>query len=87
MSKKHRSKRQRLRAPKNNPIHRELWKIIDGAIDDTFTTHPEYLTAAAGKRGRIARLSLLKRIAGTLTSFIEQSMRGRAQGAPATSGE
>lgn len=66
-------KPKRLRPPKHEPhseYHR-LWRVIDGAIKDCFTKHPDYLTP---KGNRLARLSLVKRVAGQLAyRFPEKS--------------
>lgn len=53
----------------------QTWRIVDGAIRDTFRHHPEYL--AKGIREADVRISIAKRTVGLLTSFAEQSARGR----------
>lgn len=53
-----------------------LWKIVDGAIADAFNRHPDYLTPK-GKRS--ARISINKRVTGTVLSFAEESARSRVR--------
>lgn len=67
------------RAPRALPIkpgpeYRKIWRIVDGAVRDTFANHPEYLTVK-GRDG--ARKSLVKRITGAVVGHADQA-RGRS---------
>ena len=62
-----------LKAP--SPHYRQIWRLVDGALRDCLESHPDYLTPA-GKRG--ARLSIIKRVTGALSGYVEQSTRGRS---------
>lgn len=53
----------------------QVWKIVDGAVMDAFTNHPDYLTHK-GSKGHTARRSIAKRVTGSVMSFLEQSKRG-----------
>lgn len=58
----------------------QLWKIIDGAVRDTFANHPEYLSGRVAEH--IVRQSVVKRATGQLWGFAGKPARGR----PAVSG-
>lgn len=60
-------------------IYRQLWRLVDGAVRDTFSNHPEYLTEA-GKRG--AMNSIVKRVVGSLHGYGAQASRGRSTASP-----
>lgn len=72
---KSRWRRQRL--PKcPDQAYRQLWRVVDGAVRDTFANHPEYLT---DKGRRDAQLSIVKRVAGSLHGYAAQVARGRSE--------
>lgn len=54
-----------------------LWKLVGGAVRDTFASHPEYLTEA-GRRS--AECSIVKRVTGTLYGYATQVAQGRSAG-------
>ena len=65
--------RKRLKCPKEQKAYRQLWRVVDGAVLDALTMHPDYLT----ERGaRLARQSITKRVTGSVIGFAEQSARG-----------
>lgn len=72
---------KRTKAPKEETLYRRLWRIVDGAVADTFAHHPDYLTQK-GRHGNAARISLNKRIVGVCKSFTEESVRGRVRSQP-----
>lgn len=78
------SKRRRLRPPPQKTMarYRQLWRVVDGAVADAFTCHPNYLTEA-GKFRSVARQSIVKRVTGAVLSYAEQSARGRSGDSPA----
>lgn len=53
--------------------YRQLWHLADGAVRDCFANHPDYLTA---KGKHHARLSLVKRITGTMHGYATQVAKG-----------
>jgi hypothetical protein len=59
--------RKKLKPPKGEPHseYHKIWRQVDGVVRQTFKAHPEYLTDS-GRRN--ARLSLVKRITGQLSS-------------------
>lgn len=58
-------------------VYRQLWKLVGGAVRDTFACHPEYLTPA----GRTAaERSIVKRVTGSLHGYATQVARGRSAG-------
>lgn len=67
---------RRTAPPKGSALYRRIWRVVDGAVTDAFTMHPDYLTPK-GTKGRTARLSVVKRVTGAMTSFVEESTRGR----------
>lgn len=56
-------------------VYRQLWRLVDGAVRDTFANHPGYLTDA-GKMS--AMNSIVKRVVGTLHGYGTQVPRGRS---------
>lgn len=58
-------------------FNRQIWRVIDGAIRDAFSHHPDYLTLK-GSKGAAARRSVAKRATGALLSYLEQSEWGRS---------
>lgn len=74
---------QRKKPPKGDARYRRIWRIVDGAVQDAFSRHPEYLTEAGA---RSARLSIVKRVAGSIQGYAEQSAQGRSEEARRSSG-
>lgn len=75
-------KRKRYRIKSEKPGHqegfnRQVWRVVDGAIRDAFSNHPDYLTIK-GTRAACARRSVAKRVTGALLSYLEQSKEGRS---------
>ena len=60
--------------------YRQLWRIVDGAVEDALRHHEDYLTQK-GKRS--ARRSITKRVTGAVMGYVEQSTRGRSGVSPA----
>lgn len=54
---------------------RQLTRLVDGAVADTFTNHPEYLTKAGQRR---AAGSLRKRLVGLVMGYVVQTTQGRS---------
>jgi hypothetical protein len=48
---------------KTDGRYRHLWRIVDAAVAETFSLHPNYLTNAGQKA---ARVSIVKRVTGAL---------------------
>lgn len=67
------SKHRRKRMPKmpggTKGAYFMIWRIVGGAVRDTFERHPDYLTAK-GKDS--AMLSITKRVTGALTGYASQ---------------
>lgn len=66
--------RTSIRKPRGE-MHRQLWRLVDGAVRDTFMTHPDYLTVLGSKRAVDA---LNKRIVGSLCGYATQVAQGRS---------
>ncbi len=58
-------------------FNHQIWRVIDGAIRDAFTHHPDYLTEK-GTKWATARRSIAKRVTGSVLSYLEQSRKGRS---------
>ncbi len=56
---------------------RAIWRVIDGAVRDGFTHHPDYLTEK-GSKGAVARRSIVKRATGAVLSYLAQVKQGRS---------
>lgn len=67
-------KRHKPPPEKIDPEYTRLWKVVQGAVIDTFNAHPEYLTDKGKKR---IAASLSKRAVGAVLSFVRET-RGRA---------
>lgn len=79
---------QRKRIKPEKPLYlsgegRKIWRVVDGAIRDALTHHPDYLTTK-GAKGYQARRSIAKRVAGAVMSYLEQSKQGRSGELPAS---
>lgn len=72
-------RKPRRRKPPKMPhrVYGKLWRIVDGAVRDTFAMHPEYLADA--RREAVVRQSLNKRVVGTLWGFVSQETEGRSE--------
>jgi hypothetical protein len=65
--------------------HRQLWRVVSGAVTDAFNRHPDYLTRSGRK---YAVTSIVKRVTGTVLSFaVEQTERSRQRAAAKDAGE
>ena len=68
---------KRSKPPKGDEIYKQLWRVVDGAVADAFAMHPDYLTKK-GQHGHTARLSIVKRVTGSVLSYAERSAEGRS---------
>ena len=57
--------------------HLKLWSIVEGAVTDTFKTHPEYLTDR-GQRSAVE--SVTKRVVGQLVGLAPETREGGRAG-------
>lgn len=64
----------RMRPPKDGALYRAVWRVVDGAVMDALKMHPEYIR---GNFGKCARMSINKRVVGSLVGYVEQSTQGR----------
>lgn len=74
------SRRKRLtpeKAAYRDGFPRAIWRVIDGAVRDGFTHHPDYLTQK-GAHGAAARRSVVKRATGAVLSYLAQAKQGRS---------
>lgn len=69
---------KRLKPAKSGPAYRQLWRLVDGAVLDCFTNHPDYLTER-GKNYDTARRSLTKRVVGAVLGYASQKAQGRSE--------
>jgi hypothetical protein len=56
---------------------RQIWRVVDGAVLDAFKNHPDYLTHK-GSRNQTARRSVVKRVTGSVLSYLVQAKWGRS---------
>lgn len=54
-----------------SPTYRQIWRIVDGAVNEALKAHPEYLASKA--KARTVRNSITKRVVGAITGYAEQS--------------
>lgn len=71
--------RYRIRKP-HGEAHRQIWRLVDGAVRDAFANHPDYLTPLG--QGRAVE-AVTKRVAGSLFGYATQVARGRSGCEPA----
>lgn len=57
----------------NHADHVRLWKLVEGAVVDAFTSHPDYLTDKG--RSTVVR-SVTKRVVGQLVGHAKRTLRG-----------
>lgn len=67
---------KKTKPPKSDTVYRRIWRVVDGALADAFTRHPDYLTPK-GRHGNAARISIAKRVTGAVKSFAEKSAQSR----------
>ncbi len=65
----HPRKRTKVPPQKTETVYRQLWRVIDGAVADAFSNHPEYL--ASGISPKVVRASINKRVVGSVLSYAE----------------
>ncbi|NDW00061.1 hypothetical protein [Salipiger sp. PrR002] len=61
------------RAAMKHAAHRQLWRLVEGAVTDAFRSHPDYLT---DRGSRLAVESVTKRVVGTLVGHAIQTREG-----------
>ena len=69
-------KRKRTQPQKGNLYYQQMWRLVDGAVYNAFSKHPDYL--APGISHKTVRISLNKRIIGAITGYVEQSTKRRS---------
>lgn len=60
-----------------SPGYRQLWRIVDGAVRDTFNAHPDYLSPRGRRK---AEAALVKRITGAVFGYAVAAADAAAQG-------
>lgn len=58
--------------------HQRLWRMVEGAVVDTFKSHPDYLTA---KGAHSVVPSVTKRVVGTLVGHAKEAQKRGPLGA------
>lgn len=53
--------------------HQRLWALVEGAVIDTFRSHPDYLIDRGAK---LAAGSITKRVVGQLVGHAQQTLAG-----------
>ncbi|GBU16819.1 MULTISPECIES: hypothetical protein [Methylobacterium] len=73
-------KRRRIKFEKRtNALYGQIWRLTEGAIYECFKAHPEYLANNVHRRS--VHNSIVKRVTGEITGWIEQRSRQRRSGA------
>lgn len=66
------------RAPKQDRLYQQLWRVVDGAVASTFQAHPGYIPEHY--REKNIRDSINRRVVGALIGFcvndLESFLRG-----------
>lgn len=62
-----------------DPVYRQVWRIVDGAVRDAFGTHPGYVPP--GLRERTVRHSIVKRVTGALLGYVGAARAAQRRGA------
>lgn len=73
----------RLTIPKQklDPEYRQLWRVVDGAVEDTFNMHPHYKAKFNPRFVKHIRSSIVKRVVGSVHGY--QAEKGRSGLRPA----
>jgi hypothetical protein len=66
-----------------NADHARLWNLVEGAVVDAFTSHPNFLTDKG--RQTVVR-SVTKRVVGQIVGYAKQTLRGGRLGDCSRSG-
>lgn len=61
---------------KKTALYYKIWRLADGAIQDTYKHHPEYFSKEIKGGWKSARMSIVKRVTGAIVGSAEQSARG-----------
>lgn len=64
--------RKRVAVPsgKDGELYRRLWRVVDGAVADALSHHPEYVTK--GISPRVVRASVNKRVVGAIVALSKE---------------
>lgn len=76
---------KRIKPPKGDAAYHQLWRIVDGAVRQTYAAHPDYFSEK-GRRAS-ARSSFVKRVTGSIMGYVEQSTQVRSGARPADARE
>lgn len=61
------SRRKRIAPPKEGAFYRQIWRIVDGAVMDCFSHHPNYVKK---EMARAVRMSIVKRVTGAINGYV-----------------
>lgn len=77
-------KRRRVAAPaeKAARAYRQLWRIVEAVVVETFRAHPDYLTDK-GRQHQNAVRSTTKRVVGAINGFAVEAAKRRSGRRPA----
>lgn len=78
------TRRAKTKPVRDGKAYRQLWRIVEGAVADALTNHPDYVPA---HRRTIAARSITKRVVGSVLGYAAQAAGGRSGAqAPAADG-
>lgn len=64
-----------------DPTYRQIWRVVDGVVKSALDAHPDFLASQA--KIRTVRNSIVKRVAGAIHGYAEQSAWVRSGSSPA----
>lgn len=68
---------RRMKPPKGDATYHEIWRLAEDAVADCMRAHPDYFTRKGIRAGKI---SLVKRVTGTMRSFVAASAKDVGSG-------
>jgi len=67
------SKKRAYKPVKGGKVYGEVWRLVDGAIRDALTSHPQYVQP---KFLVCCRMSITKRVTGAVMGYVAQAAKG-----------
>lgn len=65
--------------------YKQLWRVVDGAVADCISKHPEYLSPKVNVSA--VRGSITKRVTGSVLGYAVQTAKSRSSGSEAADKE
>lgn len=64
---------------KDDPTYRQIWRVVDGALRDAFSEHPDYIEHVNPRRRDHIRASVVKRVTGQVHGYMAEKGRSTSR--------